>query len=526
MIVGCTLSFSTFLNAQNFTLNYTGPDTIFTDNNCTAILEWGHPNTVSFTSDTGSDIDTFYIDNISGGYQIGDIIRAARNTFVSIDYYVEDVNGNNEIIQTALRLLFRDTISPVFDLSTLPNDTSYASLGDVPLPPSISTIMAMDNCGIETIRYNGEGTRPVACGQFTRTWEALDTIGNSAIYRQTITILGDGDAPVWTSNPTDVNYACDTASDISTVISDWLAVNGNGIITDASDFTVSHDYMGLLDSCGITGNAVVTFTAADECGNTSTAVGTITIKDTIAPIISLTASDTTVMFPNPSIDLADWLAAHGHSMATDLCTDIDNSNTSTQWTVSNIDTVAACGNNVDFDVTFVVTDDCGNTDSTMATYSILDTLGLNISGLNPDTIESCGGTGEDRLKVEQWFIAISGRDFFDANGDELDFQRIDYRDVAGVEGSWLGVGVPFNASFIPRHDCTWYLDAEILYENICGQIGRDTARISFFDTIVPILSNIPIDTIVSCGAVPMASIANIFIEIRPFLRLISLEYGL
>jgi len=98
MIVGCTLSFSTVLNAQNFTLNYTGPDTIFTDNNCTAVLDWGHPNTISFTADSGSEIDTFYIDNISGGYQIGDVIRAARNTFVSIDYYVEDATGNNELL--------------------------------------------------------------------------------------------------------------------------------------------------------------------------------------------------------------------------------------------------------------------------------------------------------------------------------------------------------------------------------------------------------------------------------------------
>ena len=82
IIVGCTLSFSTVLTAQNFTINYTGPDTIFTDNTCTATLDWGHPNTISFTADNGNDIDTFYINNISGGYQIGDVIRAARNTFV------------------------------------------------------------------------------------------------------------------------------------------------------------------------------------------------------------------------------------------------------------------------------------------------------------------------------------------------------------------------------------------------------------------------------------------------------------
>ena len=506
MIVGWTLSFSTILNAQNFTLNYTGPDTIFTDNNCTATLEWGHPNTVSFTSDSGSDIDTFYINNISGGYQIGDVIRAARNTFVSIDYYVEDVAGNNEIIRTALRLLIRDTIRPIFDLSTLPNDTSYASLGDIPQPPSISTIMATDNCGIKTIRYNGEGTRPVACGQFTRTWETLDTADNSAIYTQIITILGDGDAPVWTNNPTDINYACDTANNISTVILDWLAVNGNGAVTDDSDFTVSHDYMEGLDSCGITGSAIVTFTATDECGNASMAVGNIILRDTIAPIINPTATDTTASFSNPSLTLTNWLAAHGYALATDFCTTIDNSDTSVHWMVSNIDTVITCGNNVDYEATFVVMDDCGNVDSTMATYSVIDDSGLNVTGVHPDTTESCG---EDIIKVNQWFIRISDRAVFDQNGIKLRFSGINYKDRDGVEGTWLGQGQPFNASFIPVNDCNWYLDAEILYRDTCGQTGRDTARISFLDTIAPIIANIPLDTIVSCDAVPIASISGI-----------------
>ncbi|MFK7981029.1 MAG: hypothetical protein AB8G86_13670, partial [Saprospiraceae bacterium] len=505
MIVGCTLSFSTILNAQNFTLNYTGPDTIFTDNNCTATLEWGHPNTVSFTSNSGNDIDTFYINNISGGYQIGDEIRAARNVFVSIDYYVEDVTGNNEIIRTALRLMIRDTIRPIFDLSTLPNDTSYASLGDVPQPPSISTIMATDNCGVETIRYNGEGARPVACGQFTRIWEALDTADNSTIYTQTITILGDVDAPVWTSNPTDINYACDTASNISMVITDWLAANGNGVITDASNFTVIHDYVG-LDSCGIIGNALVTFIATDECKNTAMATGNIIIRDTIQPNINPTATDTTVNSSNPSLTLSNWLAAHGYAVAMDFCTDIDNSDTSIHWMVSNIDTVIICGNNVDYEATFVVIDDCGNVDSTMATYSVIDDSGLDVAGVNPDTTESCG---EDLIKVNQWFIRISDKDVFDQNGTKLRFSGINYKDRDGVEGTWLGQGQPFNAGFIPVNDCNWYLDAEILYRDTCGQTGRDTARISFLDTIAPTIANIPLDTIVSCGEVPPATIMGV-----------------
>ncbi len=507
MIVGCTLSFSTVLTAQNFTLNYTGADTIYVGNDCSAILDWGHPNTISFTADNGNDIDTFYINDISGGYQIGDQIRAARNVFVTVDYYVEDVLGNNQIIKDALRLVIKDTILPVFDLATLPRDTSYASTGDVPQPPSISTVMATDNCGVETIRYNGEpNPRPTAdCGQFIRVWEALDTADNATIYTQTITITGDTDAPVWTNNPIDINYVCNATNDISTTIANWLAVNGNGTVTDASSFTVTHDYVG-LDSCGITGNAVVTFTATDECGNSTNATGNIIVQDTIAPSINTEAVDTTVNLSNPSVTLNDWLAAHGYAAASDFCTAIDNTDTSAHWIVTNIDTTIVCGDNINYTALFIVTDDCGNSDSTTATYAVVDDSGLNVAGLNRDTALSCG---EDLIKVNQWFLRIENQTVLGDNGDPLTFDRINYTDRDSFQGTWIGSGVPFNIDFIPLNDCTWYLDAEILYRDICGQIGRDTARISMIDTIPPVFTNIPMDTVVACGQVPMASVDTI-----------------
>ena len=46
------------LNAQ-FAFSYTGPDTLYLDNNCNAILEWGHPNTPTVTSTVGNTITSF-----------------------------------------------------------------------------------------------------------------------------------------------------------------------------------------------------------------------------------------------------------------------------------------------------------------------------------------------------------------------------------------------------------------------------------------------------------------------------------
>ena len=250
MIVGCTLSFSTFLQAQSFTLNYTGPDTLFVGNNCTTTLDWGHPNTVTFTAENSNEIDTFYISSISAGLQIGDTIRSIQDTAIIVAYYVVDTAGVDSTI--TLSLIIGDSIPPIFEITTLPRDTIYSSLDSVPSPPDINGIIATDNCGVETIRYNGESSPRPLCGQFTRTWEAIDSAGNTTVYTQIITINADENAPVWSTNPTNIDYACNTG----TSIDDWLAANGNGTITDTSNFTVTHDFLG-IDSCFIE-NRVVT----------------------------------------------------------------------------------------------------------------------------------------------------------------------------------------------------------------------------------------------------------------------------
>jgi len=494
MIVVCSLCFSTFLSAQSFTLNYTGEDTLFVGNSCTTILDWGDPAMISFTADSGNNIDTFYIDNISNGFQIGDAIRAPRSVIVS--YYVEDTTGFSQTLQSVLRIVIADSIKPVFDLTTLPNDTTYNSLNDIPQPPSISTIMATDNCGIETIRYNGETDRPANCGTFTRSWAALDTAKNITLYTQTITIAADTTAPVWSTNPIGINLACDVSTAITDTITNWLAANGNGVISDDSDFSVTHDYMG-LDSCGLTGNATITFTALDECGNSSTATGMITVTDTVAPNINIPAKDTTAFFGNPTPTLNEWLAIQGGALATDFCTAIDNSDTSAHWSVVDVNTTLSCGNNATYEAIFVVIDDCGNADSTIATYTLMDTVGLNISGLLGDRTAACG-VSNDRQRVEQFLINIREGNYVDADSNELDFVEINYTDRDGFTGQYTSVGFPFDNAFIPLHDCNWFMNAELVLRDTCGNLARDTAMFSFIDTIQPMISGIPMDTTISC----------------------------
>ncbi|MEM1118902.1 MAG: gliding motility-associated C-terminal domain-containing protein [Bacteroidota bacterium] len=500
--VACFVSFSTFIKAQNFTLDYSGPDTLFVGDDCSTTLDWDNENTVSFTAQSGAAIDTFYITNISAGFQIGDEIRAPRPIFVS--YFVEDELGNSQNLQSVLRIVIADSIKPVFDLSTLPRDTAYERIDDVPLRQSNSTIGVSDNCGIESIRYLGESDRPTTCGSFTRTWAALDTARNETRYVQTITIGIGTNPPQWTNPPTPFTIACDFSIDLETELNNWLNRNGNTSATSNTDITYTHDFEG-LNGCGATGMTNVTFTATDECGNASTIVGNITVTDSIAPVINPEANDTSVIFNNDPISLEDWLVTRGGAMASDFCTVIDNSDTSSHWMVTNIDTTAACGNNADYAVTFVVMDDCGNADTTAATFSVIDTIGPNLQGLIRDTFEFCETTNKGQ-KLEQWFLRVRGLDLVDSGGNDLTFLRVDFTGRDGFSGTWSSNAVSFDGSFIPEHDCTWFADAAFIFRDVCGKEGVDSARFFLRDTIRPELVNIPVDTTVACGEVPSVDI--------------------
>jgi len=500
-MVVCTFCFSTFIIAQTFTLNYTGPDTLFVGDNCTAILDWDNENTVSFTSDNGGDIDTFYVTNISAGFQIGDAVRGPRARRIFISYFVEDDLGNSQTLPNVLSIIVADSTKPVFDLSTLPRDTSFDRIDNVPLPPSNSTIMASDNCGIETIRYNGETDRPEICGTFTRTWAALDTAGNETQYIQTITVGLNADPPAWQGTPSLLSVTCNFPTNIETTVNNWLNSRGGAFATSSTDVSYTNDFAGLTECISTTGQLDVTFIATDECGNFSSIVGSIDITDTIAPTINTMASDTTVMANNPSIALADWLAIHGGAVASDFCTTIDNSDTSAHWMVSNIDTTATCGNNAAYAVTFQVMDGCGNSATTSASYTVIDTIGPDIMGVVADTMDACETTNKSQ-RLEQWFISTSEQDLTDQSGNPLTFVEINYTDRDNNSGTWSAIGVPFQG-VIPDNDCTWFVDAQIVFRDNCGNEGVDSARYTIVDTIQPILVNIPMDTTVGCGNIPL-----------------------
>ena len=93
LIVLSVAGFGFPAQAQNFSFSYTGPDTLFVDGSCTAILDWGHPATpTAYANSPGATIVKFEIYSISGGYEIGDPVPAGPSCRIVLGSGVRSMN--------------------------------------------------------------------------------------------------------------------------------------------------------------------------------------------------------------------------------------------------------------------------------------------------------------------------------------------------------------------------------------------------------------------------------------------------
>ena len=113
--------------------------------------------------------------------------------------------------------------------------------------------------------------------------------------------------------------------------------------------------------------ATVTFTATDECGLQITTQATFHIVDSTPPNIVTTASDLTMECSDPATNqmaLQDWLDSNGGAVANDICHNFT-------WSSDFTGLTGICDQTAF--VTFTALDECGNSASTSATISIVDT---------------------------------------------------------------------------------------------------------------------------------------------------------
>ena len=207
-----------------------------------------------------------------------------------------------------------------------------------------------------------------------------------------------------------------------------------------------------------------TWTATDDCGNTIQAVQTVTVKDTIAPVLSVTpVPDTTV-------------ACIGDVPPAAIVSASDNCNF---VPVIYYETISdsACVNKVIINRTWIATDDCGNTIQANQVVTVKDTIPPVFFDVPNDTVVSC----IDEVPVAPILTA----------SDNCGYIPVDYSET--VSDSTCA-----NLLTITR---TWSASDD------CGNSMSATQIISIIDTVPPVFFDVPNDTVVSCiDEVPVAPI--------------------
>ena len=262
-----------------------------------------------------------------------------------------------------------------------------------------------DNCSTPIWSNNYSGLTPGICGSTgtaSVTYTASDICSSSNITINFDVI--DTTPPSFTAPGSNLaqDLTIDYDANTSTNINNWLANNGNAVAVEiCGNVSWSNDYSGYSAVCPGPGTATVTFTAEDECGNTSTTTATLTINDNQAPTIDTPPLSTTAQCDTFNItDYEAWRDAHGGALASDACSTIDNSSSSTNW--SYVETYSpGCNNTGVYDVTFTVTDDCGFTAQANASYTVIDNFSPTISPLASNSNEERGG-GDDQTELESW----------------------------------------------------------------------------------------------------------------------------
>jgi hypothetical protein len=257
---------------------------------------------------------------------------------------VFDVSGNNDFCTATITIL--DTLSP----TVLPpaNVVVNADLGSCfAATVAIGNPTITENCGVATIINDGLGIYPV--GVTAVTWTVIDFSGNSTSVTQTVTVI-DNQLPI---------VACQN-------ISVNLDATGNAIINSTQIDNGSTDNCGIDTmvlsqtnfNCSDVGANNIILTVTDVNGNVSTCSAVVTVIDNTAPAVTA-PSNVTV-----NANLASCFAT-GVSLGLPVSSD----NCGIASVTNDAPTSFPVGTTT---VTWIVTDNNGNTSSVTQTVTVID----------------------------------------------------------------------------------------------------------------------------------------------------------
>jgi gliding motility-associated-like protein len=509
----CFLTGTLSAGAQaRFAFQYNGPDTIFVGEECTGILQWGHPQNPVFTPlIPGVFIQSTQI-TISGGYSIGSAVPAG--TLVTVTYRILDTQGFESTFNFTIQ--FSDSTPPVFDTNELPADITVRCGEN----PTLTTNLVSDNCtDFDDLIIEVEDDLPFDyCegGVIQRLYRVTDAWGNSSTFMQTITVEADPDVPVLEQAAMDLSYACD-AGDAGDVLQAWLDNHGGAVVTDNCEeliWSVSPAMYDLSAACA--GPVLFTFTASDYCGNSVTTTAHFELMDDVAPVLTQNAqrvfhycdgSDIVSLF-------GAWLDVHGNSTATDNCANEDRlirrfkafgvERTRQELLDAFAENIeAGCEDDLLFGgqsydnvlswaiIEFIYADPCGNEVSSQSSFVVIDTL-PPAWDIEPASLEiQCVDQAILEQQLTQWYEMAGGGIAQDECG-YIQYEMSPTLDVA------LQL---FRQSQLNGCGQTGNVAIEVTARDACGREADSVFMIQFtvIDTLPPTLL-VSADTVqITCG---------------------------
>ncbi|WP_323026851.1 gliding motility-associated C-terminal domain-containing protein [Gelidibacter japonicus] len=351
-----------------------------------------------------------------------------------------------------------DTTPPVL---TVPADVTLECTG---LSRMYGEATATDACGNVIITFEDSAVEGCGVTQvISRTWTATDECGNSVSEIQTISIV-DTTAPTITI-PADITVECSESKD--------PLATGSATGEDmCGSVQVTFDDVVTDGDCEGEYSINRTWTVTDECGNTTTGTQMISVVDTTSPIIDNPASDIVVDCDDSGSNsaLEAWLNSNGGATASDACS------TSLTWKNNYNGATSDCSSPIE--VIFTVSDGCGNSTSTSATYAIQDVIAPEITTPAADLTVECDGLG-NMTDLQTWLEGNAGATAFDkcsAVTWSNDFDGLS--DECGATGS---ATVTFTAT------------------DGCGNSSSTTAKFTIVDTTAPVIDPLPAVTTIDCS---------------------------
>ena len=485
------LSYSGF---AQFQFEYTGPDTLYVDSNCEAVLDWGHPNTPTVTSTIGANIDSFYIFSISDDYEINEIINAGIT--ISVTYRATDDQGNADFF--TFNIDFVDTLSP--NITTLPADESYTC--ETPEDTIIQKLhdwynnhagmTAEDNC--DEVNYWTDKTLQETetefnqsvndnCGNtrsVTVNFSAFDQYDNAAQDTFAASFFTfDNKKPVSISGVSPLDIVCNEQAD--SLLEAWLDNKGGAEVAD--NCTATEDIVWRIlwqDNYGNSGidivgdkpyslkakdyceyNVSLNFIAEDECGNKYTAYfTTFDSHDDSAPVFNILPGDTTIdcstAIPYPDVTAYDDCKGDLEVLFSEVSSKGNNADSCDYYNYSIVQTWQA-------------DDGCGNLIQQSRTVTIIDTTAPEFD-VPADITVGCN-------EYDNFDLTGQPQNVSDNCYENIDIQYKDQK---------TGSGCQFH---IYR---TWTLT------DACGNINTKTQNITVIDTIFPVVVHEPSNITLSC----------------------------